>query len=236
MALVNKLRDKLRLLRSLPSTLWVNFTCLPLSQAIKLPILLYKPRLLSMSGRIVINGPVYYGMIRLGFPAVSIFPNNGITIENRGTIIFNGKVSMGNGTAISVGTSGRLTLGNGVVGSTGLKVVCYHDINLDHDVRLGWNCMLVDNDFHKITFLDGRQAKGYGPIAIGNNTWLGNGCKIYKNVTIPHHCIVGADTFMHRTVECEPYSLLCGDNHVKVKATGLYRNLQDDIIDFSPTL
>lgn len=26
---------------------------------------------------------------------------------------------------------------------------------------------------------------GYGPISVGHDVWIANGCKIYKNVSIP---------------------------------------------------
>lgn len=42
--------------RSLPQTIWFNFRFLPLSQAVHLPILLYKPRLMNCTGTVEICG------------------------------------------------------------------------------------------------------------------------------------------------------------------------------------
>ena len=61
-----------RLLRSLPASVYFNFHYLPLRQAVKLPIMLYKPRFLELKGTVRIEGDnIRTGMIQLGFPTVS---------------------------------------------------------------------------------------------------------------------------------------------------------------------
>ena len=80
-------------------TIFFNFRYLPFNQAIKLPILLYKPKFLKLNGSIKISSPIRTGMIRLGWPIVpSLYPNDGIVIEIRekGSIIFEGNVKIGN--------------------------------------------------------------------------------------------------------------------------------------------
>ena len=56
MELIKKIKTNLWVLRSLLPTLYFNFKCLPLKQAIKLPIFLYRPRIVSCSGKITILG------------------------------------------------------------------------------------------------------------------------------------------------------------------------------------
>lgn len=46
----------LQVVRYLIPTLYFNLKYLPFSQAVKLPIILYKPHLYKMRGRIVIEG------------------------------------------------------------------------------------------------------------------------------------------------------------------------------------
>ena len=116
---------------------------------------------------------------------MSIYPNNGILIDNRGTVIFNGKLTIGNASAISIGKEGTVEFGNNVVVTTCLKLVCYNNIQIQDDVLVGWNCMITDTDFHKLKYTAGGYSKGYGKITIGNDTWIANGCKIYKNSDIP---------------------------------------------------
>lgn len=85
---MTKLWNLLKIIVWLPWSICFNLRQLPLRQAIKLPVLLYKPELTSLDGEIEIQGPVRTGMIRLGFPVVSIYPSGGFRYENRGKIIF----------------------------------------------------------------------------------------------------------------------------------------------------
>lgn len=52
--------------------LYFNFKYLPFRQALKIPILLYKPHFMGLSGKINIEGPISFGMISLGFNHVPI--------------------------------------------------------------------------------------------------------------------------------------------------------------------
>ena len=85
-----KIRRYLQELRYIVPTLYFNFHYLPFRQAIRLPIVLYKPHLLKCKGTIRLepeDGRIRHGMIRLGFHQVSLYPNNGFTWENLGGVI-----------------------------------------------------------------------------------------------------------------------------------------------------
>lgn len=210
-----------RTLASLPRSLWFNLRVLPFRQAVKLPIVLHKARLISTKGSIVIDAPVRRGMIHLGVNLVSIYPDSGIRFENKGTIIFHGSAVIGNDSAISVGKSGVIEIGDNFVATAGLKLVCYKNVRIEHDVLIGWSCMICDTDFHRVTLADGSLSKGYGSINIGHNTWIANGCKVYKNVTIPPECVVGADTILYKNFECAPQSLICNNRDIIIKSTSV---------------
>lgn len=51
---IKKVRSNLPVLRYLPQTLWFNFHYLPWRQAVRLPILLYKPRFVDVKGTVKI--------------------------------------------------------------------------------------------------------------------------------------------------------------------------------------
>lgn len=66
MKAINKLKNYSWCLRSLLSSIYFNFHYLPFSQALKLPILLYKPKLRTLKGSIeIVGGEVRYDKIRL---------------------------------------------------------------------------------------------------------------------------------------------------------------------------
>ena len=214
-------------------TLYFNFHYLPFRQAIKLPILLYKPKLLRCRGKIEINGPVKFGMIKLGVYNVSIYPNKGITFENNGgKIVFNGVCSIGNNSFISIGKTGNVVFGNQFASSTSLKIASYNKIQFEDRVRVGWDCMFFDTDFHKMKKLKGGYTKGFGSIIIGERTWVGSRCIILKNTFLPKYSTVSAWTILNKRIEVPEYSVIGSENNIVIKSTGMYRDINDDAINY----
>ena len=150
------LLKKMRLLRSLLPSIYFNFHYLPFAQAIRLPILFYKPRFGALKGRVRIEGPVKTGMILLGNQRTGIYPDTGIMFENGGgECVFRGKLRIGGCSAISIGQHGRLEIGDDVVSNAALKLICFHGITIENRVRLGWETILMDTGFHRLKNLDG---------------------------------------------------------------------------------
>lgn len=173
-------------LRSLIKTLYFNFHYLPFKQAIKLPILLYKPKLLKCKGTIEIKGHVKFGMIKLGPYSVSIYPNTGIVFENHGgKITFNGNCSIGNNSFISIGKTGNVVFGKNFCSTSSLKLASYSNIVFKDNVLCGWNCMFIDTDFHKLTLVDNtNNPKGTilaGPFSMISKNYVGK---------IPENCLL----------------------------------------------
>lgn len=222
------------ILRAFIPSLIFNLRHLPFSQARKMPILIYKGRFKNNSGRYIINGKIKFGMIELGRYNVSLFPSNGILLENRGTVVFNGSAIIGNDSAISLGQRGRLEFGENFVATAGLRLACYDSITFGQNVLIGWNNMFIDTDFHKLKYADGKTAdrEYYAPIIVGHDTWLGNGCKVYKGVIIPPRCIVGADTILHKSPECEEYSLIRSKIDTLTTYISCYLDVNDKNIDY----
>ena len=138
-------------LRSLLFTIYFNFHYLPFKQAVYLPILLYKPKFRKLKGKIVLNCKPRFGLVKLGNNRVSIYPNNGIVLENHGgTIIFDGKASIGNDSYISVHKDAQVRIGDDFSASAGLKLVCAMAVTVDRCVALGWGCLLTDTNFHPV--------------------------------------------------------------------------------------
>lgn len=221
-------------LRSLLSSIYFNFHYLPFKQAIKLPILLYKPNLIKCNGKIIIDADdIYTGMIRLGVWMVSIYRNTGIMFENSGgTIIFNGKCSIGNDSSIAVGTHGELVIGSGFCATASLKLVCYNNIKFNDNVLIGWDCIFMDTDFHKLTRIgENGCSKGYGSIIIGANNWFGCKCVVLKNTQTEDFISVGSSSLLNKKYAFPSYSVIAG-NPVKACAYGLYLNREDDAIDY----
>lgn len=114
----------------LPS-LFFNFWYLPISQAIKLPIWINKGHLHKIKGKIIIEGPVRPGMIKLGGFGGHMYPNNGIHITQwGGTIIFQGRCTIGNNSYICQGNQSTIIFGDNFLASSGFTILSYKKRNL----------------------------------------------------------------------------------------------------------
>lgn len=225
------------ILRSLPKTIYFNFHYLPLSQAIRLPILLRKPKLLKMKGKVIIDtypGGVKFGMIKLGAYGVSWYPDSGFVFENHGgEIVFHGRCSIGNASAISIGDNARLSFGNGFGASASFKLATYKEVIFDDNVLFGFDSAVMDTDFHRLTKSDGTFAsKGYGGIHIGEGCWFGTQSMVQKNTVLPPYCVVATRSLLNKQYDVPQCSLLAGSPAV-MKKTGVHRNPYNDKIEYN---
>lgn len=176
------------------------------------------------------HGGVKPGIIQLGRNMVSIYPNSGIMLELRGRVIFKGRCSIGNNSYISTSEKSEVIFGDDFISSTTLRLVCYDKIEFGRRVLVGWDCMFTDTDFHKITREDGTASKGYGPIIIGDDTWIANGCRFLKNTTLSNKTIVAACSIVCGNINAPEKSIIGSQPHVSVLANGRWLNRSDDKI------
>lgn len=224
-----------RILRYILHSVFFNFHYLPFHEAVKLPILLYKPKLLKLKGTIKIKqeDKIGFGMIRLGFPEVSLYPNTGIVFENYGgTVVFKGQCCIGNNSYLSIGPKAIVEFGNRFSATTTFRLTSYDKIIIADCVTFGWDALVVDTDFHKLTKLSGGYNKGHASIHIGSNNWFGNGCRILKRTQTPDYCVIQSGTMLSIPVVAPMYSVIGNDSDIVVKATGLWKNIDDDKIDY----
>ena len=218
----------------LPFSIYFNFKYLPFKQASKLPILLCKPRLIGMKGKVKINAAnIRTGMIRLGFMNVPIYPNKGIIWQNSGEIIFEGDCYIGNNSAVSCGKTGKIIFGNNFGASTTFKIVSNYFIQFKENVRFGFENSCFDCDFHKLTSLKENEHTHipFKPIIIGSNNWFGTKCLLLKGTQTPNYCTIGAYSLLNKRIEAPEYSII-GGNPAKLKTTGYFRDVNDDDIEY----
>ncbi len=222
-------------LRSLAKTIYFNFHYLPLRQAVKLPIVLYKPHFKALKGRIELTAPARFGMVNLGHGAVSLYPNSGIVIENHGGVIRLGdNVCIGGASAVSIGPKGELTIDGDFMANAALRLACYQSITFGTRCRLAWECTVFDTDFHALTLPDGSLTDAVAPIVIGDNCWLGTQTLVLKGTRLPACTTVQARSTLSRDLSHLPERTVIGpDVHIKAKRIGIYRDVANDI---PPTL
>lgn len=232
---MNRIRDLLQILRYFIPTLWVNFKCLPFCQAIKLPILVYKPHFRSLKGKIVIESEnVRFGMIRMGFFTCAIFPNNGFVLQNEGVLIFKGRFHMGNDCYVICGKQGRIEFGDDFRVTAGLKMVSQCGMTFGKETRIGWGNLIIDSNFHPL-YDTGKKKfkKAFGKINIGASNWFATQCMVMPGVSTPERCIFGARTIVTCGAKYESFCVH-GGSPVRVLSHNVMRIIgQDFISDYS---
>lgn len=232
----HKVLKNLWVLRFLPYILYFNFKMLPFNQAVKLPVWLYKPKFGKLTGRVVLDMPlkdVKMGMIKLGEYSVNIYPNSGIMLDIRGQIVFKGKCYIGNNSYITVGEKGELEFGDAFSSTTSLKLVCYNSVRFGNHNLIGWDCLFIDTDFHRLTHTDGSMNRGYGPIRIGDEVWVANGCKVFKNTSIPPKCVISSGSNISGDISVPQYSVIGHNMDTIVRRKETYRNWKNDVISYN---
>ena len=110
-----------------------------------------------------------------------------------------GSIEIGDNVTISshctIDYSGKLTIGNGVVISEGVKVYSH-----EHDV-------------YKYTHKQGDNAIKRETV-IGNNSWIGAGSIILPGVTIGQYCVIGAGSVV--THDVQDYCIVAGNPAKKI--------------------
>ena len=222
-----------RLLSSLPKTIYFNFHYLPLRQALKLPIWLRTAELKKMKGKVIIDSKIIRpGMITLGFREASVFPNTGIMWENKGgTIIFHGKCRIGNASYLSFGKRTTVEFGDDFRNTASFKLISYHGVKFGIKTSVGWDCIIMDTNFHCLYDMEHNiYKKAGGPIIIGDYNWFGTGCKVMHSVHTPERCIFGMGTIVTRNSLMKSYSVM-GGFPVRILSEKVMRDYDGDTED-----
>jgi len=220
-------------LMSIPVSIFFNFYYLPFKQAIKLPILIYKPRLISLKGTLRIeNDNIRFGMIQFGFWGNALYSKNqqGINWENfGGTVIFKGSANIGIGSALSIGKNAIIEFGDDYLSGPMVKIGCYKNIVFGEHCRIAWETIILDTDFHEtINKLTNKKSNMYKSIKIGKNNWIGIRSLILKGTQTPDYCIVGAQSILNKKYDFPEYCFVAG-NPLEVKMENVYRDMKSYI-------
>ena len=192
-------------------TIWFNFRYLPLKQAIKLPVAVYYKTKCNVKGRnrIVIDSQCHRFMIRIGFHAVPVVPENQTALFLNGKIIFRGTAHIGRGSRIVVCENALLELGDNFAISSSSYINCFKHIKTGKDIQLAWGDLLMDSDTHTIYGENGKVFNEDKEIILGDKIWIGCDCKVLKGAIIPDNCVVGANSVI-TTAPLAPNSLIIG--------------------------
>lgn len=217
--IIDSTLDLLRL--NLFLTLYVNFRLLPISQAIKLPILCYgKIKAHSLRGQFVIDKPVHCGMIKIGYRWLDLWPVSYLPTQLcvRGTVKFSGKAIISGGVLISTTSkSSIISFGDSITIGGGCVIKSKTSISIGKRTRITGSCTVMDTNMHYIkNIATGKIRPNTGPIVIGEYCWINYGSVITKGAYIPSYSIVARNSFVGKNLKEEGENLFLAGAPAKI--------------------
>ena len=210
---MNKIMMILRVLLSIPKTIYFNFVVFDFKTAILLPI--YVDNSISSKGiyKNAITIDCSYKktfMIKFGIGgSKAIRGKRGIIYVNhkqKGKIIFLGKAKFGTGIVL-YNNSGTTIFDDNFSSNKNCFISCDYNVKFGKDVLLGWNINIRDSDGHKI--IETSNKKIINNINIGNHVWICSNVDILKGTQIGDNCIIGYRSLVCG-LKCEDGKLIAG--------------------------
>lgn len=182
---------------SIPKTVIFNLHYFPIKDAIKFPIFVsHRVAFQCLKGEITIKNKLKTGMIRLGYHENPAFDRKRerMVWHVTGKVIFNGNAYIGNGNKLAV--TGVLECGKDFQMSGNSQIVCKENILFGNDILIGWDCLFMDGDAHKVYAIDDSitRLNPNRPINVGDRVWFGTRCLILKGTKISNDTVVAANT------------------------------------------
>lgn len=214
---------KLRILFSIPRTIWFNLRYLPLSQAIKLPVWIApNVRIKELHRGGMKLKYARFNSTHIGFhvaDAVDCYGVHTIICVRRGGVWNLDTAHIGQGAVIHVNEAGVLTTGSHFAISGTTSIVCSNSIVIGDNVQFSWNSLVMDSDAHKIFDVDGKLMNLIGEVEIGNKVWIAANITIMKNSKIGDGCVVAANSLVNKKFK-ESNVILAGSPVREVKKIG----------------
>lgn len=190
-----KLEIIIKILFSIPKTIFFNFRIFDFFTACKLPIFI--------SNNVSIKG-IYYGcisikckeikpfMIKIGIAGSNaIHSQKGLIYlnkKNKGTLKFNGKARFAEGVRI-YNNEGTIQFGDNFIANKNCFFSSDEKIEFGNDVLIGWNVNIRDSDGHTIIY-ENSDKVSILPVIIGNHVWICAEVDILKGTEIGNNCVI----------------------------------------------
>ncbi|CZQ96552.1 Hypothetical protein Tpal_2023 [Trichococcus palustris] len=201
---------------SILKTIYYNFKYLPLTEALKLPILIAGNTRIVGKGKIILNGQedlkVYIGQKALNWLDEKK-ETTLIHLEEGGRLVFLGNAFLGLGSNIEVEKNATLTFGDNFNITGKSQVICRNAIVFGNDNLISWDTLFMDSDAHTVIYENGKTNKD-GVIIIKNHVWIGCRTTIKKNTIISSNTVISSNSVVAGKFLEE--NIIIGGNMAKV--------------------
>lgn len=160
--------------------------------------------------KLQINGlrNVHCKHLLIGLGSTGFNHKGDLSVMNiQGILKIQGRYTIGRGSRIVVGKNGKLTIGHGGYLNSNCILIAMDYISIGDNCIVGWDCQIMDDDFHTIIYKD--KSSILDGVIIGNNVWIGSGVKIFKGSRIPDNSVIAANSVVRGDFK-EPNTLIAG--------------------------
>lgn len=218
-------------LLSVPKSFYVSGKLIGWKQAFKLPIMVRHNCVLNdLSGKVILKDtPIRRGILFIGFSSTGIFDKkySRSIIELSGKLILEGQVGFGQGTKLSIGNTGTMTLGKGFSSTAEGTFICVNKMHIGAGTAIAWSAMIMDTDWHSVMDTEtGKLYQASGEVYIGDYCWIGTRSMVLKNSFIPDGCILAANSTATKKFS-KPNTLLAGTPAVE-KKNNIMKSIKGD--------
>lgn len=220
---------------NLLKTIYFNFKVFPFRVARKLPVrIIGRVRLLGLRrGCVNFLNKEHVSMfsVTIGSSAFDWDSYTTIKFAKNSLLELGESVIIHKGANISINADACISIGDDVFFNHNAFIACSNKITIGSHVSVGWNCQIVDSDFHSMYDMDMDQILSpLGSVEIGNYVWIGNHTFISKNAIIPSDSILSSNSLLNKDFSMvKTRGNLFVGMPAKLKRTGLHRIFNLDI-------
>lgn len=212
-------------------TWYFNHKKFPFTTAMKFPVIFYgKVKFGSLSGNIIIDGPIRKGMIGFGQPYELVTRSKGTAeLFLKGTICFKGYAQFGKDYLVHVDTDAYLEMGNMASMASDGKIICKKKIVLGNYARLGSEAQLLDTNFHQMYDTQtGEKFPITGSIHLGNYNFISNRVTLMLGTTTPDRCTIASNTLCNKDYSGLGSNILIGGIPAKLLKSNISRDWEGE--------
>lgn len=121
-------------------------------------------------------------------------------IHLKSTIVIGNKVDIRNFFNLIVGNNAKLNIKDNVFFNNNCSINCLDNIEIGENTLFGENVKLYDHNHRYNNDKVFHQEFSTAPIKIGKNCWLGSNVVVLKGVTIGDNTIIGAGCVIHKDI------------------------------------
>ncbi len=94
----------------------------------------------------------------------------------------------------------NITLGNNIHINNSFSIVAEKEVTIKNEVFIGYNCSIVDSNFHDLNPDNRKETDPYPKeVIIGNNVFIGNNVSILKGVEIGDNCVIASGSIVTKS-------------------------------------